>query len=212
MNTKEENTLQKQTSWANPTPAGLVALAVACFIFYALLTGKVSRDAMPLMGCFFIGGFIIQFVVSILDLKSGNLSGGNTFLFFSAYFMLVSGLEMFFKYYAAGMDTRIDGWAWLALMIVIWLWTPAFAKAPLILFITMLVLDVALPFIVMNDLKLFDSAQVTTIFSYISGYALLICGLLGCYLGSAQILNGTFGKQILPNPGPLYKDKKNQQE
>ena len=28
--------------WANPTPAGLVALAVACFGFFALLSGKVE--------------------------------------------------------------------------------------------------------------------------------------------------------------------------
>lgn len=37
--------------WANPAPAGLVALGVACFIFFALLSGKVTAGAMPLMGC-----------------------------------------------------------------------------------------------------------------------------------------------------------------
>jgi succinate-acetate transporter protein len=116
--------------WANPTPAGLVALAVACFCFFALLNGFIEPSAMPLIGCWLIGGFVVQFVVGLLDLKGGNYAGGNTFLFFSAYFMLVSGLEMFFKYKGiasgAPLDTRIDGYAWVALTLVVYLWTPAF--------------------------------------------------------------------------------------
>ncbi len=189
--------------WANPTPAGLVALAVACFIFYALLTGKVTRDAMPLMGCFFIGGFIIQIIVGILDLKSGNLAGGNTFLYFSAYFMLVSGIEMFLKYYYPSVDTRVDGWAWLALWLVVLLWTPAFYKTPALLFIIVIGLNVALPFIVMNDLKLFTGI-IPKIFANISAYALLFCGSVGIYLSAAMVVNGTYGKTIFPNPKPFY--------
>jgi len=42
---------QDQKEWANPTPAGLVALAVACVCFFALLNGYVNPSAMPLVGC-----------------------------------------------------------------------------------------------------------------------------------------------------------------
>ena len=192
--------------WANPTPAGLVALAVACFTFFALLTGRVEKSALPLMGCFLIGGFFIQIVVALLDLKSGNLAGGNTFLYFSAYFMLVSGVEMFLKYFAPGLDTRIDGWAWLALLFVVLLWTPAFYKTPALLFFIVLGLNVAVPCIVMNDLQLF-SADVSKVLSQIAGYALLYCGVLGIYLSAAIVVNGTYGKTLLPNPKPLYREK-----
>jgi len=199
-------TVTQPKEWANPTPAGLVALAVACFGFFALLTGKVEKSALPLLGCFLIGGFVIQIVVALLDLKGGNLSGGNTFLYFSSYFMLVSGGEMFLKYFVSGLDTRIDGWAWLCLMCVVLLWTPAFLKGPAILFTIVAVLNVAVPCIALGDLKIF-SAEVNAILAQVAGHALLVCGILGIYLSAALVVNGTFGKTILPNPKPLYKGK-----
>ena len=198
------NDKPKTSEWANPTPAGLVALAVACFCFFALLCGHVDRGALPLLGCFLIGGFFIQIIVALLDLKSGNVAGGNTFLYFSAYFMLVSGMEMFIKFFATGLDTRIDGWAWLALMLVVLLWTPAFYKTPAILFIIVVVLNVAVPCIALSDLKIF-APEISTVLSNIAGYALLVCGLLGIYLSAAMVVNATYGREIFKNPAPFYK-------
>jgi len=192
--------------WANPTPAGLVALAVACFCFFALLCGMVEKSAMPLMGCFLIGGFIIQFVVALLDLKGGNLPGGNTFLYFSAYFMLVSGAEMFFKYYGTGLDTRIDGWAWMVLMLVVLLWTPAFFKGSGMLFLMMLVLNLAVPCVVISDLKLF-APETSAIFSQAAGWLLLVCGIMGIYLSAALIVNDTYGREIFKTPKSFYRGK-----
>lgn len=203
----ENKTAAAQKEWANPTPAGLVALAVACFVFFALLTGRVEKGAMPLLGCYLIGGFFIQLVVALLDLKSGNIAGGNTFLYFSAYFMLVSGTEMMLKYFVPNLDTRIDGWAWLALAITVALWAPAFYKASALLFAIVVVLNVALPCIVLSDLKLF-APEVSKVFGEVAGWALLLCGILGLYLAAATLLNASYGKTILPNPAPLYGRKK----
>lgn len=197
--------------WANPTPAGLVALAVACFCFFAFLNGFINRapgesNAMPLMGCWLLGGFVIQIVVALLDLRSGNSAGGNTFLYFSSFFMLVSGLEFLLKSFVPGLDTRVDGWAWFALTLVVWLWTPAFFKSPALLTVVVLALDIALPFITLMDLKVF-SAEFAAIGAPIAAWSLMVSGLSAIYLASATILNGTFGKTVLPNPGPLYKGK-----
>jgi len=192
------------TPWANPTPAGLVALAVACFSFFALLNGFVEKSAMPLVGCWLLGGFAVQVIVGLLDLKGGNHVGGNTFLFFSAFFMLTGGLEMFVKYRAllAGMpaDTRIDGYAWLALTVAVFLWTPAFFKPFGLLSLVVAALDVALPFIVLVDLKVLPAA-----FSKVSAYALLAAGVIALYLGAAQIVNTAFGKTVYPVIGKKKK-------
>ncbi|MDR2018348.1 MAG: hypothetical protein LBQ00_05705 [Syntrophobacterales bacterium] len=183
--------------WANPTPAGLVALAVACFAFFALLNGYVEKSAMPLIGCWLLGGFVIQIVVALLDLKGGNYAGGNTFLFFSAYFMFVSGLEMFLKYNGiasgAPLDSRVDGYTWLALTLVVYLWTPAFLKTFNLLSIVVLALDVALPFITLLDLKVLPHS-----YACVPAFALLTSALFAIYLGAALVVNTTFGRTIYP--------------
>lgn len=192
--------------WANPTPAGLVALAIACFGFFAMLTGQVTGLALPLFGLWLIGGFVVQLVVAIVDLKGGNTTGGNTFLFFSAYFMLVGGLEMLIKFYMITknieFDGRIDGWAWLVLTLALLLWTPAFFKTPLLLSLIVLAIDAAVPFITLMDLGL-----IPRTFAPIPGWLLLAAGIMGVYLSAAIVVNTAFGKTVYPNPGPIIKKK-----
>jgi succinate-acetate transporter protein len=186
-----------QKDWENPTPAGLVALAVACACFFALLTGRVEPAAMPLIGCWLLGGFVIQLVVGLLDLKGGNATGGNTFLFFSAFFMLVGGMEMLLKFNAitagAPLDARIDGYAWGVLTLVVWLWTPAFLTKFSLLSVIVLLLDVALPFIALTDLGLIPKG-----FSHVAAWALLSAGAVAVYLCSATVVNNAYGKKVYP--------------
>ena len=189
-----------QKEWSNPTPAGLVALAVACACFFAMLTGRVETSALPLIGCWLLGGFVIQVIVALLDLKGGNATGGNTFLFFSAFFMLVGGLEMLLKYDAitkgAPLDARIDGYAWSILTVVLLLWTPAFLTKFTLLSIIVLLLDVALPFIALIDLGVLSKS-----FAQIPAWSLLLAGLVAVYLGAATVVNQAYGRVVYPMPG-----------
>ena len=184
--------------WSNPSPAGLVAYAVACYCFFAVFTGKVDSSALPLLGCWLVGGFAIQIVVGIVDLKNRNLAGGNLFLFFSGFFMLAGGLEMFLKYRAiadgTAIDTRIDGYAWLVLFIIVLLWTPAFCKRFNLLSIVVLIIDGALPLITLADLAVIPKYPAL----HIAAYALLVSGSLAIYVSSAIVVNGTYGKKIYP--------------
>ena len=143
------------------------------------------------------GGFIVQLIVGLLDLKGGNYAGGNTFTFFSAFFMFVGGIEMFCKYRAitagAPLDTRIDGYAWAILTVTLLLWTPAFFKKFGILSLIVLAIDIALPFITLTDLALIPKS-----YSQIAAWALLSAGVMAVYLCSAMVVNTTFGKRIYP--------------
>ena len=190
--------------WANATPAGLVALGIACFIFYAILSGHVKPEAMPLLGCWLIGGFIVQVITGLIDLKAGNTTGGNTFIFFCAFFMFVSGIEMIFKFHMLGshiaFDGRLDGWAWLALTPVLFLWTPAFFKTPLFILLIIIGLDVTVPFLCLLDMGILPAT-----FKIIPAYALLFTGICGVYQSAAMIVNAAFGKQVYPSPGPIIK-------
>ena len=194
---EQTNAFPAPKEWANPTPAGLVALAVACFCFFAMLNGLVEKSAMPLIGCWLLGGFVVQVIVGLLDLKGGNHAGGNTFLFFSAFFMLVGGIEMFVKHNGilsgAPADTRIDGFAWLALTVVLLLWTPAFLKSFNLLSLIVLALDVALPFITLLDLQVLPPA-----FSPVPAYALLASGVIAMYFSAAMVVNTAYGRTRYP--------------
>lgn len=191
--------------WANPAPAGLVALAIACFTFYAILGGKVDHSAGPLLGIWLLGGFIVQLTVGIIELKTGQVTGGNVFLFFSAFFMLVGGMEFLFKFFAGvngwALDARIDGWAWLVLFIILILWTPAYLKqSPLAMGLCVLALDVAVFFVAFMDLTL-----IARTYASVAAFFLLIAGILGIYVASAIVLNTAFSKTVLPMPGPMLK-------
>lgn len=183
----------------------MVALAMACFIFYAYLTGRVDTSAYVLMGIWLIGGFVIQVVVGIIELREGNLTGGNVFLFFSAFFMLVTALEMFFNYFG-GMygwvtDPRLSGWAWLPLAATLLLWTPSYFKSPLSLLMVVMSLNIAVPLIALMDLQVITGAWAP----YLAGYSLLIAGMLGLYTAAAVVLNNAYEKIVLPTGTPLSR-------
>ncbi len=87
-------------SFATPGPAGLGALAVACFGFGAVFMGKVDISGFPLLAAWLIGGCLVQYTTAVMELKDHNITGGNVFLFFSAFFMLAAAISVFAKWYS----------------------------------------------------------------------------------------------------------------
>jgi hypothetical protein len=199
---------QQESGWANPMPAGLIALSIAVFIFYAMFTGKVGHEALPIGGIWLICGFFVQVLVGIIELREGSIAGGNTFTWFSAYFMLATGVVWLFEYFAGihgwKFDPTIAGWCWLAMTIVLWLQFPAFAKSmPLTVFIVILIMNLALPFIVGLNLGLLDAQ----IYAPLAGNMAGLAGLFALYSAAALVNNAIFGRELLPFPGPIVKDK-----
>ncbi len=190
--------------WANPSPAGLVALGVATFAFFAMLSGSVDSSARLSAGIWLLGGFIVQIVVALIDLRSGNVAGGNTFLFFSAFFMFVSGLLLILKWWTAKegieVDFRIDGYVWIVLTLSLILWTPAFFKSTKLLTLVVIFLDIALPFITLMDLGLMPAS-----YAMIPAVFMLLSGCTAIYLAAAIVVNETFGKSVFPIPKPFIQ-------
>jgi len=92
--------MANEHSFASPGPAGLAALAVACFGFGAVFLGKVDISGYPLLAAWLVGGGIVQYTGSVMELKDHNITGGNVFLFFSAFFMFAAALSVFAKWYS----------------------------------------------------------------------------------------------------------------
>ncbi|MEQ8173982.1 MAG: GPR1/FUN34/YaaH family transporter [Syntrophomonadaceae bacterium] len=191
--------------WANPGPAGLTALAVACFTFYAVLCGKVPGSALPFLACWLMGGFVVQLVVGIIELREGALLGGNVFLFFSGFFMLEGALEFWVETLgkADKAGAAIGGWAWLVLLITLVLWTAPYMKtSPAALSLAVIVLDIGVFFVTCDKLKILMDPHAAGMYG---GYCLLITGILGIYVAAGIQINSAFGKQILPLGGPMIK-------
>lgn len=191
--------------WASPAPAGLVALAIACFTFFALQTGRVEHSAAPLLGVWLLGGAIVQVIVGVIELREGQIVGGNVFTFFSAFFMFVTGSELLLKTLLASkgiaFDARMDGWAWLVLCIALTTWAPAYIlKAAKSMAFLIIAITPAVWIVCLTDLTVIAKTWVPC-----AGWLLLITGIFGLYTAAAIVLNTTFGKAILPTGSPFMK-------
>lgn len=194
-----------QHTTASPAPAGLVGLAIACFTFFASLTGRVGPEANLVMGLWLLGGFFIQYYVAIGEYNHGALTGGNVFLFFSGYFMFVGGMEHIVNYFAMlkdwPLDGRISGWAWVVLSVALISWTPAYLKeSNKAMSLLVLVVDVATIFVFLIDLQVIPATMAP-----IPGWLLLISGILGLYVAAGIILNGAFGREIVKLGKPFLE-------
>lgn len=191
---------------ANPAPAGLVALAVACFTFFAALTGKITHDAYMQMGIWLLAGWLVQTVVAKGEYEHGALTGGNVFMFFSAFFMFVGGVEHIFEYFAHiyKLPTQgvISGYAWAALTIGLVTWTPAYLNdSNKAMSLCVISIDIAIIIVTLIKLGLLKSAMLASV----AGWLLGIAGVLGLYVAAGIILNASFGREVVKLGTPFLK-------
>lgn len=199
--------MSQDHTFVSPGPAGLGALAVACFGFGAVFTGKVGLGGLPLLAAWLIGGGIVQYTVAVMELKDHNMTGGNVFLFFSAFFMFGASLSVLAKYLMlSGMigsvkpDTMVEGFCWMAGAAFLTAVTPSYLKSPKPLFMIVLLLDIALWIIVGLDMKLIGPELKPVV-----GYLLYATGAIGVYLVAAIVNNHTFGRAVIPTFGTFIK-------
>lgn len=199
--------MSQDHTFVSPGPAGLGALAVACFGFGAVFTGKVGLGGLPLLAAWLIGGGIVQYTVAVMELKDHNMTGGNVFLFFSAFFMFGAALSVFAKYLmlsdiigSVQPDTMVEGFCWMAGAAFLTAVTPAYLKSPRPLFLIVLLLDIVLWLIVGLDMKLIGSELKPAV-----GYLLYATGWIGVYLVAAIVNNHIFGRVVVPTFGSFIK-------
>lgn len=199
--------MSKDHTFVSPGPAGLGALAVACFGFGAVFSGKVGLGGLPLLSAWLVGGGIVQYTVAVMELKDHNMTGGNVFLFFSAFFMFGAALSVLAKYLMlSGMigtvkpESMVEGFCWMAGASFLTAVTPSYLKSPIPLFLIVLLLDVVLWMIVGLDMGTFGVELKPMI-----GYLLYAAGWIALYLVAAIVNNNIFGRVVLPTFGALIK-------
>ena len=199
--------MTEQHTFVSPSPAGLGALAVACFGFGAVFCGKVGLGGLPLLAAWLIGGGIVQYTVAVMELKDHNMTGGNVFLFFAAFFMFGAAFSVIAKYLllsgilgSGKPESMVEGYCWMAGAAFLTAVTPSYLKSPLPLFCVVLLLDVALWIIVGLDMGLIGASMKPVV-----GYLLYASGWIGIYLVAAIVNNHTYGRTVLPLFGSILK-------
>lgn len=200
--------MNEQHSFVSPGPAGLAALAVACFGFGAVFTGQVGIGGLPLLAAWLVGGGIVQYTVAVIELKDKNITGGNVFLFFCAFFMFGAALSTFMKFFmligvfgeVIAPHAIVEGYCWAAGATFLTLVTPAYLKAPKPLFLIVLLVDIILWMIVGIDLAILDSSLKPIV-----GYLLFLSGGIALYLAGAIINNHIYGRTLMPTFGTFSK-------
>ncbi len=193
-------------SFATPAPAGLAALAVACFGFAAVFLGKVVPEGLPLLAAWLVGGGLVQYTTAVIELKDHNITGGNVFLFFSAFFMFAAALSVFAKFMMIKFGMKpaayVEGWCWMAGAAFLTIVTPAYFKGNKIICLLVVLLDILLWLIVLLDMGI---AADPVLFKNIVGWGLVVGGWMGIYLSGAVLCNTVYGKPIFPIPTPFVK-------
>lgn len=198
--------MAQEHSFASPGPAGLAALAVACFGFAAAFMGKVAVEGLPLLTAWLIGGGIVQWTGAVMELKDHNITGGNVFLFFAAFFMFAAALSTISKFFMIKFGMKpavlVEGWMWMAGAGFLTLVTPAYAKSTFMMFHLVIIFDAVLWMIVGVDTGWFgDPAMLKPII----GWLLVYAGWVGIYMGAAVLCNTVYGKALFWIPKPLIK-------
>jgi len=193
-------------TFANPAPAGLIALAMACWAFWAMYTGRVTGDAAPALAAWMVGGGLVQYAVGWMELRNGDIKGGCVFLFFGAFFMFVTALSLITKYLCAKnglvVDARIEGYCWMACAIGLIGFTPGYMKgSPKLMFLVVCIVDVCLVLIALMDM----GAIAKAVYAAPTGWAVFVVGCCGLYLSTAIMTNTMFGRTILPTTTPMVK-------
>ena len=144
--------MAQEHTFATPAPAGLGALAVACFGFAAVFLGWVKAEGLPILFAWLVGGGVVQYTVAVMELKDHNITGGNVFLFFSAFFMFGASLSVLSKFlmikFGMAPHVYVEGWTWMAGAGFLTAVTPAYLKSNKLIFL-LVVLIVILVLVVM---------------------------------------------------------------
>ncbi len=187
--------------YANPGPAGLMVLAFYLAALWPIATHRAPHEMINVLIALGFAGGIVQFTAGIIDLRNGEIMTGNIMLAFSA-FMWLGFWEFLGKSlgFIPENTAIVDGYVFIVMGILMVGFTFGHFKAPKIALLFMLFTDVfflsAGFFFLNHNLLLWKIVGIDL--------PLVILSILWMVFGI--VLNGVFGKEVIPMGKPLIRD------
>lgn len=177
---------------ANPAPLGLMGFGMTTVLLNLHNIGYFSFNSMILAMGIFYGGFA-QIIAGIMEWKKNNTFGETAFISYGFFWLSLAALIVMPKYGWSPAPDNIS----MAFYLAMWGIFTAF------LFIGTLKLNNALMFVFGTLTLLFFSLAIADYtgspeMTRFAGFVGIICGFSAIYTAIAQILNGIYGKTLLP--------------
>ena len=180
---------------ADPGPLGLAAFALTTFVLSMFNSGLVGKGGEPVvLGLALAYGGIAQLLAGMWEFRTGNTFGAVAFTSFGAFWL---SFWAFNQFYAKEItDKAVLGHA-VGLYLIAWGIFTAYmfvASLRVSAAVALVFILLAVTFIVLGIGE--SNASVDTI--KIGGYLGLATAAAAAYASFAGVVNGTFGRVILP--------------
>jgi hypothetical protein len=183
---------------ANPAPLGLAAFGLTTVVLSCINAGLLPPEAtsavVPLAFAF---GGLAQLITGVLEYANGNTFGTVAFTSYGSFWL----------WYASLVWSVGAGWlkppaeVGVAVVLLMWgifslyMWICTF-KANKCIFATFLALSATFFLLAAGDFGWAPGKQL-------GGFAGLVTAVIALYVSFAEVLNSTFGKEVLPLGRPL---------
>ncbi|MDD4320125.1 MAG: acetate uptake transporter [Acidaminococcaceae bacterium] len=191
-----------QIAVADPTPLGLLGLAIVTMVASAQKLGIVEGVAWVIPWALCMGSFA-QLVAAYFDFCHKNIFGATIFGAFGFFWAGVAMSWMikagcFGAALAASTDPKALGFAFLGYFLFACVGTIAASEVNKVLFLDMIFIDILLLGLTLNALGV--GGQLTFL---MAAYAEAIVSILSLYGAATIFLNNFFGRQFWPLGKPL---------
>ena len=181
-----------QDTSANPAPLGLTGFGLTTILLNLHNAGFYPNNGMILGMGIFVGG-IAQIIAGVLESKKNNTFGLTAFIAYGSFWLSLVAIWALPK---CGLAEKADETA-MGCYLAVWglftfgmfLGTFGLNRALQVVFGTLVVL--------FGLLALGDFTHSANI-KVIAGYEGILCGLAAFYAAIAQVLNGVYGRTVLP--------------
>lgn len=189
---KEKREVVLKDTYANPAPLGLFAFGMTTILLNLHNAGFIQLDSMILAMGIFYGG-IAQIFAGVAEGRKNNTFGYTAFISYGFFWLSFAALLIMPK---MGLITEVSNSSLVAFLTMWGIFT-------LLLFTGTLRISVALQLVFGSLALLFfllaigdhtGDHRIKTL----AGFEGIICGLLAMYAAIAQVLNETWGEEVLP--------------
>ncbi len=191
---------EKESSFATGGPAGLMVMAFYLAVLCPVITGIAPPGMAILLVPFGIAGVLVQLIAGVIDLKRGDIVGGNITLAFSA-FMVFGACSTLLKFLKIGpADTAlVDGFVFLVMGVILILLTGPSMRSCLSFGLFMIITDVFFLLLGIGNIFAIQGLVIT------GGYCLIGSIITLIWTACGITLNTAYGRETLSLGTPLIK-------